>query len=134
MQSCFSNQSEIKQKSDWNNFSDSEMLNPLTAKFPEHRNLFNGIDLKSTMSKWTKAVWDIFSLKLTRIRYQKNIVSSFQPHINSMLNDRIRGHLFPYHLLLQTETYIKASITYRTHVTQATENNNKIERKLRQND
>ena len=64
----------------------------------------------------------------------KKNVSSFQPHINSMLNDRIRGHLFPYHLLLQTETYIKASITYRTHVTQARENNNKIARKLRQND
>ena len=72
---------------------------------------------------WPRLFVDIFSLKLQRIRYQKNQISIFEDFLQIKTWQKYASKWFPIKFitawLLRTATFFKASIRYRSNVTQA---------------
>ena len=72
---------------------------------------------------WPRLLVDIFSLKLQRIRYQKKQIYIFEDFLQIKTWQKYASKWFPIKFitawLLRTATFIKASIKYRSNVTQA---------------
>ena len=73
---------------------------------------------------WPRLFVDIFSLKLQRIRYQKNQISIFEDFLQIKTWQKYASKWFPLkfitvRFILRTATFFKASIKYRSNVTQA---------------
>ena len=72
---------------------------------------------------WPRLLVDIFSLKLHRIRYQKNQIYIFEDFLQIKTWQKYASKWFPIKFitawLLRTATFFKASINCRSNVSQA---------------
>ena len=109
------------------------ITNPLTGKLfgeveadknTSNKELYFLASISMVWSQnWPRLLVDIFSLKLQRIRYQKNQIYIFEDFLQIKTWQKYASKWFPIKFitawLLRTATFFKASIKYRSNVAQA---------------